>query len=145
MSSRDEERHRRGWDTLTAVSRTDDPQVVRRVAELAPDLARFIVEFGYGDVYSRATLEPQRRQLLTIAALASMGGCEPQLDVHVATALNVGVAPDEIVESVMHVLPFCGFPRALNALEVVRRVFERRGVWTTDEWRGAPAGAQPST
>lgn len=124
-------RWERGWKTLTTVSGTEAPAVVARVAEVSPDLARWIVEFGYGDSYSRPGLEPHDRQLVTIGALAAMGGCEPQLEVHVHTALRVGVEPARIVETIMHVLPYAGFPRALNALEAARRVFDRKGLDVT--------------
>lgn len=133
-----DDRLQRGWETLTRVNATGAPRVVAELDELAPDLARFVVEFGYGDCYERPTLEPRQRQLVTIGALVAMGGCEEQLAVHVAVALNVGVSPDEVVEAVMHALPYVGFPRTLNAIAVVRSVFERRGVWTSAEWRGAP-------
>ena len=134
------ERYTRGWETLTRVNGTDAPGVVHRVAELAPDMANQIVEFAYGDCYSRPTLGAQQRQLVTIGALAAMGGCEPQLRVHVNAALEVGLTPDEVAEAIMHVVPFAGFPRAMNALGEARKVFENRGVWTSDEWRGERGG-----
>ena len=138
MSGAADDRLSRGWETLTRVNATQSPRVVAELDELAPDLARFVVEFGYGDCYERPTLEPRHRQLVTIGALVAMGGCEAQLAVHVAVGLNVGLSPDEVVEAVMHALPYVGFPRTLNAVAVVRSVFERRGVWTSDAWRGEP-------
>lgn len=131
----DDERYRRGWAALTRVNGTDAPGVVEQVAELAPAMARGIVEFAYGEHYARGTLEARERQLVTIGALAAMGGCEPQLRVHVNAALECGLTPDEVVEAIMHVVPFAGFPRAMNALRATRSVFERRGVWTSDAWR----------
>lgn len=136
-----DERYARGWETLTRVNATDDPKVVRKVAELAPHLAHAIVAFGYGDTYGarpQEILDAQQRQLVTLGALVALGGAEDQLVVHVNVALNVGLEPDQIVEAVSHALPFAGFPRAINALGVVRGVFERRGVWTSDAYRDAP-------
>jgi 4-carboxymuconolactone decarboxylase len=125
------ERWDRGWRTLTEASGTDSPAVVRRVAEVAPELARWIVEFGYGDAYSRPGLTRDTRQLVTIGALSALGGCEDQLEVHVALALRVGNSPEQIIETIMHVLPYVGFPRALNALEATRRVLDRKGIVVT--------------
>lgn len=125
------ERWDRGWATLTSASGTDAPSVVASVAEVAPELARWIVEFGYGDAYSRPGLARDQRQLVTIGTLAGLGGCEPQLEVHVAMALRVGVTPAQVIETIMHVLPYIGFPRALNALAAARRVFDRRDLNVT--------------
>lgn len=126
-----DDRWRRGWDVLTRVNGTDDPRVVRRLQELSPDLARMVVEFGYGECYDRPILEPRQRQLVTLGALAALGGAEAQVEVHVNVALEVGLTPDEVVEALIHAVPYVGFPRVLNAVEAARRVFERRGVWTS--------------
>lgn len=136
MEDAEASRHERGWSALTRLNGTDDPRVVRRVAELSPDLARMIVEFGYGTCHAdrpKDMLDDRERQLVTLGALAAMGGCDDQLRVHANVALNVGLSPDQVVEAVVHALPYVGFPRTLNAIEAVREVLERRGEW--------PAGA----
>lgn len=60
--------------------------------------------------------------------LTALGGCEPQLEVHVGAALNVGLEPEEIVEALLHAAVYCGFPKALNAVFVAKRVFAERGL-----------------
>ena len=70
-----------------------------------------MIEFGYGDIYSRPTLDDQARQLAAISALSAMGGAEPQLEYHIGIALNVGVPPGQIVETVLFLSPFVGFAR----------------------------------
>ena len=93
----------RGWEQLTRVNGTDDPRMWRRVEELSPDLARMIVEFGYGDCYAdrpKDVLDERQRQLVTIGALAATAGCEEQLAVHVNVALEVGLTPDQVVEAI---------------------------------------------
>ena len=91
-----------------------------------PDLARYVIEFGYGDIYSRPTLDDQARQLAAISALSAMGGAEPQLEYHIGIALNVGVPPGQIVETVLFLSPFVGFARTLNAVRSIKRVFASR-------------------
>lgn len=86
---------------------------------LAQDLARYGIEFNFGDVYSRPGLTLAQRELLTIAALVAIGGLEPQLRGHTRGALNVGCTPTEILETVIHTVQYSGFPRALNAIRVV--------------------------
>lgn len=125
-----DDRHARGWEALTRLNGTDDPRVVRRVAELSPDLARMIVEVGYGDFHAdrpKDVLDDQQRQLVVLGALVAQGGCEAQLAVHAKVALELGLEARQVVEAIVHAVPFVGFPRALNALEAVRGVLERRG------------------
>ncbi|MGI8754514.1 MAG: carboxymuconolactone decarboxylase family protein, partial [Acidimicrobiales bacterium] len=94
--------------------------------DIAPDLGRHIIEYGFGDVYSRPGLDPQQRQLVTLGMLTALGGCEAQLDVHINASLNVGLLPEQIVEALIHSAVYCGSPKALNAVFVARSVFEER-------------------
>ena len=103
-------------------------RIIDGLRDVSPDLARYVVEFGYGDVYSRPGLDDRTRQLAAISALAAIGGAEPQLEYHIGIALNVGVDPEEIVETVVFLAPFVGFARTLNAARSVRRVFAARSV-----------------
>lgn len=93
--------------------------------DVAPDFARHLVEFAFGDIYARDG-DLKHREIVAIASLATMGGCDPQLETHVHGALNVGLTKDEIVEAVMTLIPYIGFPKALNAMSVVKRVMEKR-------------------
>jgi 4-carboxymuconolactone decarboxylase len=122
------DRYERGWERLRELAGEQGERVIEGIRDVAPDLARYVVEFGYGDVYSRTGLDDRTRQLTAIAALTAMGGAEPQLEYHIAIALNVGVAPGEIVETIVHLAPFVGFARALNATRSARRVFAARNV-----------------
>jgi 4-carboxymuconolactone decarboxylase len=123
-----DDRYERGWKRLQELAGEHGESVMRGVGEVSPDLARYAVEFGYGDVYSRPALDDHARQLIAISALAAMGGSEPQLEYHIGIALNVGVPPVEIVETVIFLTPFVGLARVLNAARSVKRVFAARGV-----------------
>jgi 4-carboxymuconolactone decarboxylase len=86
---------------------------------LAQDLARFGVEFSFGDIYSRPGLTLAQRELLSLASLVTIGGLEPQLRGHTRGAVHVGCTPTEIIETVIHTVQYCGFPKALNAVRVI--------------------------
>lgn len=86
---------------------------------LAQDLARYGIEFNFGDIYSRPGLTLAQREMITLGALVALGGLEPQLRGHTRGALNAGLTPTEILETVIHVVQYAGFPRALNAIRVV--------------------------
>lgn len=98
-------------------------------SEIAPDLRRMVVEFAFGDVYSRNGLDNKQKVLTTISALVAQG--TPQIGMHVVTGLTVGLTADEIAGCIMHLIPYVGFPRALNALKVAQEVFEQQGVAIT--------------
>jgi 4-carboxymuconolactone decarboxylase len=122
------ERFRGGWDRLMEVDAEGGERVVESLQDVAPDLGRYVVEFAYGEIYQRGVLDLRQRQLVTISALTALGGVEPQLEVHINAGLNVGLNPREVVEAILHCIPYVGFPRVLNAIFVAKRVFQERGV-----------------
>jgi len=128
MGADESDRFRRGWDRLLEVDADAGERVIESLQDVAPDLGRYVVEFAFGDIYSRPELDLRQRQIATIAALTTLGGAEPQLEVHVNGGLNVGLSPREIVEVMLHCAPYVGFPRVLNAIFVAKRVFEERNV-----------------
>jgi len=121
-------RYDRGAQVLSAVDGDGGQRVVDALADVAPGLAHHVVAYGFGEVYARPGLTPPQRQLVTIGMLTALGGCEPQLEVHVNASLNVGLTPVQIVEAMTHAAVYCGFPKALNAVFVAKRVFADRGL-----------------
>ncbi|MBV8117808.1 MAG: carboxymuconolactone decarboxylase family protein [Candidatus Eremiobacteraeota bacterium] len=99
--------------------------LMREYEAVAPDFVRYLVEFAFGEVYARPG-DLRQRELVAVASLATLGGCDRQLETHVHGAFNVGLSETEIVEAVMTLIPYIGFPRALNAVAVVKRVVEKR-------------------
>lgn len=110
-----DDRYRRGVHVLRRLSGEAIEQVTNKVAEIAPDFARMTIEFPFGDLYSRGALGLEAREVAAISALAALGRI-PQLRVHVTAALNLGLSREEVVEILMQVSIYAGFPPALNAL-----------------------------
>jgi len=111
------ERYRRGIDVAEQLAADKIAHFVKSgVAEVAPDFARMVIEFAFGDLYSRDALDLKSRELIAIAALAVSGKAGPQLRVHVESAEAVGISRAEVVEVLMQVALYAGFPAALNAL-----------------------------
>ncbi len=121
-------RFQRGWELLQQVDNAGGEAVIDSLSGIAPDLGRYIVEFAFGDIYAREGLSLQERELVTIDSLLTAGGCEPQLRVHLNGALNVGIAPEKIVEALIHCVPYVGFPRVLNAVSTAKEVFSSRAL-----------------
>lgn len=121
-------RYEKGLETLgKMVSPEILQETVERVKQFSPDMAKLIVEFPYGSIYSRPGLDLKQRSLITISSLVTQGA-EGQLDFHIHAALNVGLSPDEVVEAIMHCIPYAGFPKSLGALGVVMKVFKERNI-----------------
>ena len=99
-----------------------------QVSEIAPDDQDYIINFVFGQIYAREGLSEQEKTLTTITTLAAMGGCEAELNTHVNTALNVHVEPKKIIDTLIQMLPYAGFPRVINAISVAKAVVEDRGV-----------------
>lgn len=118
-----QERFERGMKVLTAIDGESGQKVIDSLAEISPELGHHIVAWAFGDIYARPALVPRERQLVTLGMLTALGGCEPQLEVHVNAALNVGLTPEEIVEAFLHSAVYCGMPKALNATFVAKKVF----------------------
>ncbi|MEC3956523.1 carboxymuconolactone decarboxylase family protein [Nocardia sp. CDC153] len=125
-SSVSDSRYDRGFAVLRTVGGDAADAVIARIAETAPDLARLTVEFGYGDIYSRPGLSLRQRQLINVAALSAMGTAAPQLRFHIDGALNVGVTPAEVVETIIHISVYAGIPASLNGLAVAKAAFADR-------------------
>jgi len=123
--SRDE-RYERGRRMLQQIDGEAGQKVIDSLAEVSPELGRQVIAWAFGDIYSRPGLPPRDRQLVTLGALTALGGCEPQLEVHINAALNVGLTSAEIVEALLHATVYCGMPRALNATFVAKKVFAER-------------------
>lgn len=121
-----ESRFERGKRELTRIDGEGGEKVVAALADIAPDFARYLIEFPFGDIYARPGLDLRSREIATIAALTALGTAEPQLKVHIAAGLNVGLSREEIVETIMQMAVYAGFPAALNGLFAAKDVFAAR-------------------
>jgi len=111
------DRYRRGIDIAEQLAADKVAHFVQSgVAEVAPDFARMVIEFAFGDIYSRDTLDLRTRELVAIAALAAKGTAGPQLRMHVESAAGCGITKAEVIEVLMQTALYAGLPAALNAL-----------------------------
>ncbi len=123
-----QQRFEHGKAVLEAVDGEAGTNVINALEDISPELAHQVVAWGFGEIYARPGLEPRDRQLVTLGMLTALGGCEPQLEVHINAALNVGLTPQQVIEALLHSAVYCGFPRALNATFTAKKVFAERGL-----------------
>lgn len=119
-------RFTQGMEQLKAIDGEGGENVIRTLEDIAPDLGTFIIKFAFGDIYTRQGLTTKEREMITLSSLLTAGGCEPQLEVHIAGALNVGIPPEKIIETFLQCIPYTGFPKVLNAVFVAKKVFAER-------------------
>lgn len=117
-----------GLNKLQEVDGDAGTTVINSLAEIAPDVGRYIVTFAFGEIYTRAGLSLQEREMVTLASLLALGGCEAQLEVHINGALNVGLSAEKIIEIFIQNIPYTGFPRVLNAVATAKKVFNARNL-----------------
>ena len=121
-----ESRLERGRRALDEIDGKAGDNVITALADIAPDFARYVIEFPFGDIYSRPGLDLRAREVATIAALTALGNASPQLKVHIEAGLNVGLSREEITEVMMQMAVYAGFPAALNGLFAAKEIFALR-------------------
>lgn len=122
------QRYVQGLAKLTEIDGEAGEKVIRSLADICPDLGKYIIEYPFGDIYQREGLDLKTRELVTVAALTALGHCQPQLNVHINGALNVGCTLQEIVEVILQMSVYAGFPAALNGMFVAKTVFSERAL-----------------
>ncbi|MFY3327748.1 carboxymuconolactone decarboxylase family protein [Vibrio fluvialis] len=111
-----------GLAKLNEIDGDAGQKVMESLQDICPDLARFTVEYPFGDIYSREGLDLKSREIATVAALTALGNCTPQLKVHLNAALNVGCTEDELKEVILQMSVYAGFPAALNGMFAFKEV-----------------------
>ncbi len=121
----DDHRYQTGKENLEKMNDNGFKRLKESLNDIAPDLVRFVVEFPYGDIYSRPGLDLKSREIATVAALTALGNAQPQLQSHIEGALNVGCTRDEIIEVIIQMAVYAGFPASINGITAAKKVFER--------------------
>jgi 4-carboxymuconolactone decarboxylase len=123
MMQSDPERRARGAQKIGEILGQIPDQVERSLGDVAPQLATYVLETIYGEIYQSPALDSRTRQIVTVAALATLGNAAPQLRTHIGGALRCGVARDELVEIMMQLVPYVGVAAAINGIAACREVF----------------------
>lgn len=120
-------RRARGLDVMgTLTGGGDNQAVVMKLAEEIGPLGDYVLDHVLGSVWSRPGLSRRDRSLIVVAMIASIGGQSQQLLMHVGGALNHGVTPDEVREIAIQLCGYAGFPRAIEAMQVVNEAIETK-------------------
>ena len=116
-------RYEKGLAKIKEIIGNEGEKVIKALEDTAPDFVKLIIEFPYGDIYTRPGLDIKSREIAAIAALTVMGNVTPQLKTHIRSALRAGCSKQEVVEVIMQMAAYAGFPVALNAMLAAKEVF----------------------
>jgi 4-carboxymuconolactone decarboxylase len=119
----DPQRRARGAQKIGEILGQAPEQVERSLGDLAPRLAAYVLETIYGDIYQNEVLDSRTRQIVTVAALTTLGTAGPQLRTHIGGALRCGVTREELVEVMMQLVPYVGVAAAINGVAACREAF----------------------
>jgi len=120
------ERYERGLAKLKEIYGDRAQPLVAALGEVTPDLSRYVVEFGFGDILCRPGLDLKSREIATVAALTALGTAPSQLRAHILAALNVGCSQEEVVEVILQMALYAGFPATINGIQAAKEVFAER-------------------
>ena len=126
------DRYEKGKECLESIQESSVEEIFKDLEDIAPDLSRFVVEFPYSEIYTRKEVDLKTRELCTVAALTAIGTI-PQLKDHINAALNVGNSPVEIVEVIMQMSAYAGFPKAINGIVAAKEVFYKKDLLSVNE------------
>jgi len=119
-----EERYQKGLELLKRMlGEKTAEETRRRWQKLSPDFERYVLEFLSGEIWSRSGLPLKIKSLCTISALAALGRVQG-LELNIRMALNNGATREEIIETLLQIAPYAGFPAAWEGLQIADRVFE---------------------
>jgi 4-carboxymuconolactone decarboxylase len=105
------------------MSDTKEPSGAQRLlGDFAPALVGYTDDILFGDVWKRTELTPKERSLVTVAALTTMGNTD-QLVFHLDLAKQNGNTEAELIEAITHLAFYAGWPKAMAAMTVAKRVF----------------------
>ncbi len=98
--------------------------VIKRFEEISPDFANYILEFVYGDLYARSGLSDKQRELAVVACLIGQGNTGLPLKTHLNGMLNVGWTKNEIIELLIFLIGYVGFPSCVDAIITFQQIIE---------------------
>lgn len=121
-------RFKTGWNKLKEIDGEAGEKVIQSLSDIYPELGTFIIEYAFGDIYSREALDLQSKEIAVVAALTAMGNAQPQLKVHINGALNTKSSINEVKEVILQMSVYSGFPSCINAMNALREVLEDRRI-----------------
>jgi 4-carboxymuconolactone decarboxylase len=111
-------RRERGLERLGQLG--DEPGGDAFIERMGSPMGDWLVDWVFGEVHTRDGLTARERELIIVAVLTTIGSSDPQVAAHIRALRAIDVPWQEIEETILQTAPYAGFPRAINALKVLR-------------------------
>lgn len=118
--------HENGMRRMREILGPNADTVIENLSKISPDFAHYVVDFSYGDIYSRPGLSDKMREAMAVACLMGQGNTKLPLKSHIKGMLNVGWQKEEIIEIIIFLTIYCGFPTAVDTMAIAQEVFEAK-------------------
>jgi 4-carboxymuconolactone decarboxylase len=115
----------RGMKQVEILGGQNGKKAIESLIHDFPELGKYAVGFGFGDVYAREGLDLKTKEMLSIVSLVTQGDTADQLKFHFTAALHVKVTEQELVEVLIHCIPHIGIPKVMNAFKVLDAVLKQ--------------------
>lgn len=139
------DRYNQGWEKLKEIDGEAGEKIIDSLNDIFPDLGKFIIEYAFGDIYSRDGLDLKSKEIAVVAALTAMGTALPQLKVHINGALNTGSSISEVKEVILQMTVYSGFPNCINSMNALREVLDERRERGINDEIGKQATVKPQS
>lgn len=120
------DRYKQGWEKLKEIDGDAGEKVINGLKDISPELGKFIIEYAFGDIYTRDGLDLKSKEIAVVASLTAMGTAQPQLKVHINGALNTGSTINEVKEVILQMAVYSGFPSCINGMNALKEVLKER-------------------
>lgn len=102
--------------------KSDD--IVKMFESVSPDFANYVVDFAYGDLYTRKGFTDKYRELAAVSCLIGQGNTGLPLKAHLNGMLNVGWTKEEVIELLIFLVGYAGFPPCVEAMMALKQIIE---------------------
>lgn len=116
--------HKLGEQRMLDIIGEKSQDIIKAFAEISPDFAKYIVDFAYGDLYARKNFTDKSRELAAVACLIGQGNTGLPLKAHLKGMLNVGWKKEEIIELIIFLTGYSGFPTCVEAILAFKEILE---------------------
>ena len=117
-------KHEIGKQRIKEILGPDSEKIISHFESVSPDFANYVVDFAYGDLYTRQNFTDKNRELAAVSCLIARGNTGLPLKSHLKVMLNVGWKKEEIIELIIFLIGYIGFPSCVDAIGTFKQVLE---------------------